>query len=179
MTRPKYPKPDDNQSAIVEDLRQLGAVVWVTASLPTPVLDLVVLWRGQVRIVEVKAPGRITFTKGELESIEELERVGIEVVVAQSVEDVLAAFDALTNSTPHNVKGEMGSQLADRDEELPLTLKAVTEGGLLFSDDLYILRDGTHSEAPGSDLDTEEPTAKLYVDGGEWGSQRTDGRKEE
>jgi len=25
----------------------------------------------------------------------------------------------------------------------------------------------------------EEPTAKLYVDGGEWGSQRTDGRKEE
>lgn len=99
--RPKYPKPDLNQSELVADLRAVGMVVWVTASLPTPVLDLIVLWRGQIRVVEVKAPGREDdLTEGERESILELACVGIVPIVATCAEDVVAAFDVLKGAIP-------------------------------------------------------------------------------
>jgi len=100
MARPKYPKPDTDQAEIATDLRKLGCVVWITASLPTPVLDLIVCRQGRIVIAEVKPKGRITFTPGEIRSIEELKRVGIEVVITQRAEDVLAAFDALEDELP-------------------------------------------------------------------------------
>lgn len=90
MIRPKYAKVDLNQSELVADMRDIGMVVWVTASLPTPVLDLVAFWRGKIRIIEVKAPGHEQdFTPGELESIAALELVGIKVIVATCLEDIL------------------------------------------------------------------------------------------
>jgi len=93
MTRPKWTKPDINQRRIVEQLRALGAVVWDTHDLPTPALDLVVFWRGQVRPVEVKQPGmEADLTEGERESIEALRAVGVEAIVASCAEDVVGQW---------------------------------------------------------------------------------------
>ena len=111
--RPTYTKKDSNQLEIVRDLRDLGAVVWDTANIGGHILDLVVFFRGQARVVEVKAPGRITFTDGEIKSMEELELVGVEVVVAQNTEDVLAAFAALEKP----VTGEVGSMMIACEED--------------------------------------------------------------
>lgn len=95
LMRPKYAKPDLNQSELVADLRALGMVVWVTASLATPVLDLVVSWRGKVAIVEVKRPGQeADLTEGEVESIAELKAVGVPVIIATCAEDVVAFWIA-------------------------------------------------------------------------------------
>jgi len=94
--RPKYAKPDRVQESIVADLRKLGAVVWITASLPTPVLDIIVFWRGRIGIVELKEPGdEQDFTPGEVKSIAALKAVGIEVIVATCAEDVIEKFMAL------------------------------------------------------------------------------------
>ncbi len=101
--RPKHPKPDTNQSQIVNELRNLGVVVWVTASLATPILDLVAFWRGIALVVEVKVPGaEKRLTDGEREGIRKLAQVGVEVVVATCTEDVVTALDkrALTKSLP-------------------------------------------------------------------------------
>jgi len=95
MARPKHTKKDANHPELVQQLRDLGAIVWDTADLGGEVLDLIVFWRGCALPVEVKPPGPIRFTDGELESMAKLEQVGIQAVVAQSLEDVLAAFDEL------------------------------------------------------------------------------------
>ena len=116
--RPRHTRKDTNQLEIVHDLQALGCVVWDTANLGGHVLDIIVFWRGQVRIVEIKAPGRITFTDGEIKSMEELELVGIEVVVAQSLEDVLAAFDALEGRPFADVRGELGSMIVPEEETI-------------------------------------------------------------
>ena len=92
MNRPKRTKKDTNHAEIVRELRQLGAVVWDTADLGGHILDLVVHWRGQTRVVEVKPPGPMTFTDGEYESFDELGAVGVVGVIAQSMEDVVSAF---------------------------------------------------------------------------------------
>lgn len=93
--RPRHTRKDANQLEIVRDLRALGCVVWDLADLGGHILDLIVFFQGQIRVVEVKAPGRpIVLTVGEVASIQELGCIGIEAVVAQDVEDVLAAFDA-------------------------------------------------------------------------------------
>ncbi len=92
--RPKHARTDRVQNQLVSNLRQLGMVVWVTAPLPTPVLDLAVFWRGQTRIVEVKTPGHEQdFTEGERRSIQQLRAAGVEVIVATCAEDVIAAWD--------------------------------------------------------------------------------------
>jgi len=94
--RPKFAKPDSNQQRIIDDLRQVGAIVWVTASLPTPILDLIVHWRGHTVIAEVKQSGlEDELTPGERLSILELREVGVDVVIATCAEDVIEAFLAL------------------------------------------------------------------------------------
>jgi len=91
--RPKYPKPDLNQSELVADMRDIGMVVWVTASLPTPVLDLIAFWRGCIAIIEVKRPGHEQdFTPGERESIAELSTVDVKVIVATCLEDIIGQW---------------------------------------------------------------------------------------
>ena len=101
MNRPLHTKRDVNHAELVQQLRQLGAVVWDTADLGGRVLDLVVFWRGQTRVVEVKSPEyRITYTESELDSFEELELVGVEAVVAVTVEDVVSAFEDIPFSDP-------------------------------------------------------------------------------
>lgn len=89
--RPRYPKTDLNQSELVADLRGLGMVLWITASLATPVLDAIAFWRGHMAVIEIKQPGHEEdFTLGEVESIAALEAVGIQVCVATRAEDVVA-----------------------------------------------------------------------------------------
>jgi hypothetical protein len=52
-------KIDANQSAIVKELRQCGASVWITSNLGDGSGDIVVGWRGQNFIFEVKDPSQI------------------------------------------------------------------------------------------------------------------------
>jgi len=96
MTRHRFMKPDANQAEIVAELRKLGAVVWITASLGGSVLDIVVFWRGQVVPVEIKVPGkRDALTAGEREGIRLLALVGVRAVVATCTEDIVATFEKL------------------------------------------------------------------------------------
>jgi len=96
VTRHRYLKTDANQPEIVAELRQLGAVVWITASLGGSILDLIVFWRGSAIPVEIKMPGkREELTDGEREGIRQLAAVGVEAVVATCAEDVVAAFKEL------------------------------------------------------------------------------------
>jgi len=91
MARPKHTRRDANQAQLVEELRDLGAVVWDTADLGGRVLDLVVAWRGVMRPVEVKAAGSEQYlTDGERESIEELRYAGVEAIIATCAEDVIS-----------------------------------------------------------------------------------------
>jgi len=95
MTRPKHTKPDINQKRIVAQLRDLGAVVWDTHDLATPVLDALVFWRGQIGVLEVKKDGWTIkdFTPGELDSIADLEAVGVKTIVASCIEDIVEAWE--------------------------------------------------------------------------------------
>ena len=94
MKRPRYTKPDRNQSTLITQLRALGAVVWDLHDL-VGTLDLLVCWRGRCIPVEVKAPGHETdFTANEHETLMALRYVGVKPVVASDLDDVLGAFDA-------------------------------------------------------------------------------------
>lgn len=48
---------DANQAEIVEALRQVGAVVFDTHALGGGFLDIAVLFRGAVHLIEIKMPG--------------------------------------------------------------------------------------------------------------------------
>jgi hypothetical protein len=96
MTRPKRTRKDLNHNQIVTELRALGAVVWDTADLGGRVLDTIVFFRGQVKAVEIKQPGKADdLTPDEWQSVAELQTVGVQPVIATSTEDVLRAFGAL------------------------------------------------------------------------------------
>lgn len=111
--RPKYTKPDDNQGAIVADLRKLGAVVWITASLGGEVLDLLVFWHGRCLPVEVKRPDHAAdLTKNERWSIHSLSLVGVEAIVATCTEDVVQAFERLSSTDVYYIRGR-------REDEAP------------------------------------------------------------
>jgi len=96
MIRPKHTRKDENHPQIVKDCRALGMVVIDTADIGGVVLDVVVCWRGRCLPVEIKMPARRDqLTLGERVAIEELERVGVQAVVATCLEDVLVAFGAM------------------------------------------------------------------------------------
>lgn len=116
MTRPKYAKPDANQTQLVDDMRDLGMVVWVTASLPTPVLDLIGFWRGNIRIIEVKPPGlEDALNDNERDSIAALAGVGVKVIIATCVEDVIRAFEEAPPTDHHYF---VGGQWEDEPPEM-------------------------------------------------------------
>lgn len=156
MMRPKRTKPDANQPQIVADLRGLGAVVWILAGIGGRVLDLAVFWRGLALPVEVKMPGQeYRLTAGEIASIEELRRVGIEPCVATCVEDVVEAFETMA---------------LEEDDITPTTrlmLKSVaaegdTNGGwerMPFADDIVnIVEEGRPGQACHAPVDTTPST---------------------
>jgi len=92
--RPRHTRRDKNQQQIIDELRELGAVVWDLADHGGEVLDLLVFWRGECRPVEVKRPGHETeLTKGELESILDVGRVGVDAIIASCTEDVIAKWE--------------------------------------------------------------------------------------
>ena len=92
--RPRRTRRDANHSEIVAQARALGIVVWDTADLGGEVLDAVMCWRGMCLPVEIKAPGkRSKLTKGERTGIAALAAVGVQAVVAESIEDILKAFN--------------------------------------------------------------------------------------
>ena len=105
MTRPKYTKPDKNQTEIVEQLRELGFDVDIVCDLPG-IFDLVVsgerkiLWCGEhvasvvcsVR-VEVKSEGGL-LSDGEIEYYQnQIHKESY--IVAYSAKDVLRWFDGI------------------------------------------------------------------------------------
>jgi hypothetical protein len=89
MPRPKHTKRDANHTQIVQELTQLGAVVWDLADLGGEVLDIIVFWRGQARPVEIKSTDTEDLTEKELHSIQRLQLVGVQPVVATRTEDIL------------------------------------------------------------------------------------------
>ena len=88
-----YGHRDANHGEIKKGLEKLGAVVWDTAILGSPALDMVVCWRGRCIPVEIKSPGnKKKLTERQRESIESLRAVGVESIVATCVEDVVNKF---------------------------------------------------------------------------------------
>lgn len=97
MARPRRPKPDQNQRQLIREARQIGIVVWNTSSLGGKILDALMCWRGVCLPIEIKAPGcEADLTPGEEQGIAELNRVGVQAVVATCLEDILSAFNDFT-----------------------------------------------------------------------------------
>ena len=77
-------KPDSNQPKIVEELRKIGAVVFL---IGRP-FDLLVGFRGQLFLLEVKNPeGRDKLGTSQEADILTLSLVGVSVSVVRSVEE--------------------------------------------------------------------------------------------
>ncbi len=92
--RPRYTRRDNNHTEIRDQLRELGAAVVDVADLGGECGDLVVSWRGRTVHVEIKDEGKRTdLTKGERKFKAHLERVGCQLVVAETVEEVIRAFE--------------------------------------------------------------------------------------
>ena len=96
MRRKYWTRRDVNHAEIRDGLRKLGAVVFDTADLGGRALDLAVCWRGRVVFAEVKnSEVRWEVSEKQRESIEALHAVGVEAIVAISIEDVVEAFGTL------------------------------------------------------------------------------------
>lgn len=81
-------KPDSNQPAIVQALRDIGAVVFL---IGRP-FDLLVGFRGQLYLLEVKNPdGENKVYPSQEADILALSLVGVEVRVVRSVDEALAS----------------------------------------------------------------------------------------
>lgn len=93
MSRPRHPRTDANQAQIIRDCQKLGMIVWDTSSLGGQVLDLLVHWRGQTRVVEVKRAANSILTANEADSILALRLVGVTAIVATTAEDVIDAWE--------------------------------------------------------------------------------------
>ena len=92
IARPKYTKKDKNHAEIVSQCKELGMVVWDTADLGGEILDIIIMWKGKIAIVEIKSPGG-RLTKNEKISINKLKDVGIDVIVAYGLEDILKYYE--------------------------------------------------------------------------------------
>ncbi len=92
--RPSHTKKDMNHAAIRDELRQLGAVVVDVADIGGKCGDLVVSWRGKTVHVEVKDTGkRDDLSRNEMMFMRELEAVGCRLIVAETTEEVIRAFE--------------------------------------------------------------------------------------
>lgn len=79
-------KPDTNQPKIVQALRDIGAVVFL---IGRP-FDLLVAFRGQLFLLEVKNPdGRDKLQNSQKKDIGKLKLRGVEVSVVRSVEEAI------------------------------------------------------------------------------------------
>lgn len=99
--RPRYPKTDENQAEIVEQLKMLGLTAIDVSRLPVPALDLFVGgWSAKARAyawvqVEIKTQD------GELNANEEAyftENPHLPIIIARNVEDILDWFGILVGS---------------------------------------------------------------------------------
>lgn len=90
--RPKRTKKDLNHAEIVNQCRDLGMIVWDTASLGGEILDIIIFWKGIATPVEIKSPGG-TLTKDEKTSLEKLAKAGIKAIIAYTIEDILEVYD--------------------------------------------------------------------------------------
>ena len=94
MIRPRRTKRDANQGEVVDGLRALGASVWDLADVGGTAADLMVCWRGRCRWVEVKQPGKERdLTDGERDCLWLCAQVGVTMIVATCVEDVISAWE--------------------------------------------------------------------------------------
>lgn len=86
MCKAMAKKVDQHQAEIVEALRQVGALVWCVNG----VFDLVVVFRGCVRILEVKEPGgRLTLTQRDWLVL------GWPAIIVHSIDEALWAIGAI------------------------------------------------------------------------------------
>ena len=93
MNRPKRTRKDANHATLISQCRQLGMVVYDTADAGGKLPDTFMCWRGKCLPVEIKAEGkRDDLTDGELEGQAECAYVGVDWVIAVTVDDVLTAF---------------------------------------------------------------------------------------
>ena len=92
--RPRHPKPDGNQAAIIADAERHGMYVWDLSALGGEVLDLVIGWRGVLLPFEVKKPGEeASTTDDQCEAMVQLWSRGIPAFVVTNIEDVVTAFE--------------------------------------------------------------------------------------
>ena len=93
LQRPKYPKKDKNHRELVLSCQSYGIVVWDLSQLGGKVGDTIMFYGGKCLPVEIKDVGkRDELTDGEKEGIAECAAVGVDWVIAETVEDVLRAF---------------------------------------------------------------------------------------
>jgi hypothetical protein len=93
MPIPKYAaKRDENEPEIVQDMRELGAVV-VLLNIPDEP-DLLIAWRGVLMLVEVKTEkGKLS--AGQRECLRLWRTVTDCAIVARCTQDVIDAYDNL------------------------------------------------------------------------------------
>jgi hypothetical protein len=92
-------RKDANHAAIACLLQQVGAHVIDAAAAPTLGFDLLVAYRGQMYIMEIKdgskPPCERQLTPNEQEQQAALERHGVEYYVVLSEDDALKAIGAI------------------------------------------------------------------------------------
>ncbi len=86
---PQYAhKTDENQSAIIDTLRDAGAYVQIMQ--PEDGFDLLVAYRGELFIMEVKRPGHIgELTQNEKDKRDGVEKMGVPYYIITEIDDAL------------------------------------------------------------------------------------------
>ena len=88
----KRNKPDANQTKIVQALRDIGAMVFL---IGRP-FDLLVGFRGELFLMEVKNPGgRNKLQAAQEKDMEKLKFRGVEVHVVRSVDEALGSVTSV------------------------------------------------------------------------------------
>lgn len=89
---------DRPHAEFVRLFRSLGAVVFDTSRVGGGFSDLVVIWRGEVMLVEVKdgakAPSKRKLTKAQVDFHSEVAAAGSQVYVVETGADVLRLMNA-------------------------------------------------------------------------------------
>jgi hypothetical protein len=92
-------RKDANHAVIARTLQQVGAHVIDAAAAPTLGFDLLVVYRGQIYIMEVKdgskPPSERQLTPNEQEQQAALERPGVKYHVVLSEDDALRVIGAI------------------------------------------------------------------------------------
>ena len=116
MPRPKHTKRDKNQAQVVADCKKMGMQVWDLADFGGEILDIVVHWRGRSVPVEIKQPGHENeLTDDEARVIAELRGVGIPVIVATCVEDIINGWPAGLGEDIYVLSNMQGERTARRE----------------------------------------------------------------